>query len=55
MTVNDEFAMVPRRVEKFLTNPEQIVEVLLRDRNARAYARRHEQEITAAKAVADAL
>src|SRR5580692_5384553 len=39
MAVDDEFAVVLRRVEKFMTNPEQIVEVLLLDRDSRANTR----------------
>src|SRR5580658_9215029 len=55
MAVDDEFAMVLRRAEKFITNPHQVVEVLLPDGNARANAGMHEQEIAAAEAVAEAL
>src|ERR1700733_13950144 len=55
VAMNDEFAVGPRRVEKFLTNPEQIVEVLLLNRNAWTNACMHEQEVAAAKAAAEAL
>jgi hypothetical protein len=55
MAVYDEFAVVLRRVEKFMTNPEQIVEVLLLDRDSRADTRMHEQEIATTKTVAEAL
>src|SRR4051812_5980163 len=55
VTVNDEFAVVLRRVEELTANPKQIVEVLLLNRDARAYPRVHEQEIAAAEAVAEAL
>ena len=55
VAVNDEFTVVLCRVEKLMTNPEQIVVVLLLDRDVRANAGMHEQEISAAKAVAEAL
>ena len=49
VAVNDEFAVVPAgRIEKFVTDPEQIVRILTLERNAGAYAGVHEQKISAA-------
>src|SRR5260370_1110385 len=55
MAMNDKFSVVRRRVQKFMTNPEQIMEVLLLDRNARANAGMDEQEVSAAKTVTETL
>lgn len=55
MTVHDESFVVPRAVEELITNPDQIIGVLLLDRNARTNTRMHEQEIAATELVAQAL
>ena len=55
MTVHDESLVFPRAVEELITNPDQIVNILLLNRNARTNARMHEQEIAATELVAQAL
>ena len=53
VAMNDKFSVVLRRVEKLMTNPEQIVEVLPLDRNARANPGMDEQEVSAAETVVE--
>src|SRR6202035_2066810 len=55
MTMNDEVPVVLRRVEELMTNPKQVMEILLLDRGIGADAGVNEQEIPATKAVAQAL
>jgi hypothetical protein len=51
--MNDKVSVVLRRVEKLMANPEQIVEVLPLDRNARANPGMDEQEVSAAETVVE--
>ncbi len=53
MAMNDKVSVVLRRVEKLMANPEQIVEVLPLDRNARANPGMDEQEVSAAETVVE--
>lgn len=55
MTVHNESFVVPRAVEELITNPDQIICILMFDRNIRTNARMHEQEISATELVAQAL
>src|SRR5260370_17030864 len=53
MPVNDNHPVVPHRVKEISTNPEQILEILLFDRDAGANTGVNKQEISAIKTVAD--
>src|SRR5260370_36143950 len=53
MAVNDNHPVVLHRVEEIVTNPEQILEILLFDRDAGANTGVNKQEISAIKTVAD--
>src|SRR5258708_2132353 len=55
MAMNDKFSVVPCRVEELVTNPEQVIEILPLDRDARPNAGMYKQEISAAKAILEAL
>ena len=55
VTVHDESFVTSRGIEELVPNPDQIVNILLLDRDVRANARMHEQEIAATEPVAQAL
>ena len=55
MSVHDESFVFPRAIEELITNPDQIICILMFDRNIRTNARMHEQEISATELVAQAL
>jgi hypothetical protein len=55
VAMDDNFAVILRRVEEFVANPKQIFGPLLLDRDAWLYARMDEQEIAADETVAKAL
>ena len=55
MAVNDNHAVVLYRVEELVTNPKQILGILLLDRNARANTSMNKQEISAIKTVTETL
>src|SRR5712664_2494020 len=55
MAVNDEHSVVLYRVEELVTNPEQILESLLLDRDARANTGMYKQEIAAIKTIVETL
>jgi hypothetical protein len=55
MAVNDNHAVVLYRVEELVTNPEQILEILLLDRDARANTGMNKQEISAIKTITETL
>src|SRR5258708_23682890 len=51
MAVNDNHAVVLYRVEKLVTNPEQILQILLLDRDARPNTGMNQKEISAIKTI----
>src|SRR5439155_20414351 len=55
VTVNDESFVIARGVEELITNPDQIVNVLLLDRDVRTNAGVNEQEFAATELIAQAL
>src|SRR2546423_119116 len=55
VSMHDEFAVVFIRVEKLVANPDEIVGILALDRNAGADAGVHEQKVSAAVTVVQAL
>src|SRR5437773_4386414 len=55
VSMHDEFAVVFIRVEKLVTNPGEIIAVLVLEGNAGADASVHEQKISAAVTVVQAL
>jgi len=54
MTMHDESSVTPRRVEELITNPNQIIGILMLNRDIRANAGVHEQEIAATELIAQA-
>lgn len=55
MAVNDNHAVVLYGVEELVTNPEQILQILLLDRDARANTGMNKQEISAIKTITETL
>lgn len=55
VTMHNHLAMICRRIQELIANPEQVFRDLLRYGNARPYSRVNEQIISAHKAVVEAL
>ena len=55
VAVHDDLAMIDRRVQELVANPEQIFGALLCDRDTRTYSRVDEQKISTSETIAQAL
>lgn len=55
MTMHDHLAMICRRIQELIANPEQVFRDLLRYGDARPYSRVNEQKVSTHKAVVEAL